>query len=145
MKLLHIELTEMFSALEVANAQPFDIKKRIPVHAHFLKKIRAITLRTYVSPDARAVHTRISNQDRNLVEALLHEGASLTNNHAERMIRPMVVTRKISGGSRSDRGAATHAVNMSIMQTLSLKGIEFIDGVRTIIHAGNPRYVTGDG
>lgn len=145
MKLLHIELTEMFSALEVANAQPFDMKKRIPVHAHFLKKIRAITLRTYLSPDALAVHTRISNQDRNLVEALLHEGASLTNNHAERMIRPMVVTRKISGGSRSDRGAATHAVNMSIMQTLSLKGIEFIDGVRTIIHAGNPRYVTGKG
>lgn len=145
MKSLHTELTEMFSELDVANKQPFDMKKRIPVHAYFLKKIRTIIARTYASPDALAVHTRISNQDRNLVEALLHEGAPLTNNHAERMIRPLVVTRRISGGSRSDRGAATHAVNMSIMQTLSLKGIEFIDGVRAIIHAGNPRYAAGNG
>jgi hypothetical protein len=145
MTALHIELTELFSALKEANEQPFDMKKRIPIHAYFLKKIRTITARTYGSQDALAVHTRISNQDGNLVEALLHEGAPLTNNHAERMIRPMVVTRKISGGSRSNRGAATHAVNMSIMQTFSLKGIEFIDGVRTIIHAGNPRYVAGKG
>ena len=121
------------------------MKKRIPVHAFFLKKIRAIIARTYTLPDALAVQTRISNQDKNLVEALLHEGASLTNNHAERMIRPLVVTRRISGGSRSDDGAATHAVNMSIMQTLSLKGIEFIAGVQAIIHAGNPRYAAGNG
>jgi hypothetical protein len=57
----------------------------------------------------------------------------------------MVVTRNISGGSRTDKGAATHAVNMSIMQTLSLKGIDFIEGVRAIIHAGSLRYVAGKG
>ena len=145
MTALHAELSELFAAIDEANKQPFDMKKRIPVHAFFLKKIRAIIARTYTSPGALAVHTRISNQDKNLVEALLHEDAPLTNNHAERMIRPLVVTRKISGGSRSDDGAATHAVNMSIMQTLSLKGIEFIAGVQTIIHAGNPRYVAGNG
>ena len=145
MKTLHRELTELFSAIDVANKQPFAIQKRIPVHAFFLKKVRAITLRTYTYPDALAVHTRVSNQDKNLIEALLHEHAPLTNNHAERMIRPLVVTRKISGGSRSDDGAAAHAVNMSIMQTLSLKGIEFIAGVQAIIHAGNPRYVAGNG
>lgn len=145
MKALHKELTDMFSALNEANKQPFNMKDRIPVHAYFLKNIQEIIARTYVSPDARAVHTRISNQNKNLVEALLHEGAPLTNNHAERMIRPLVVTRRISGGSRSDNGAATHAVNMSIMQTLSLRGIEFITGVQAIIHAGNPRYVSGNG
>lgn len=145
MKTVHTELTELFSALNEANNRPFDMKERIRVHAFFLKKIRVISARTYTSSDARAVHTRISNQDKNLVEALLAEGAPLTNNHAERMIRPLVVTRKISGGSRSDDGAATHAVNMSIMQTLSLKGIDFIEGVRAIIHTGNPRYAAGNG
>ena len=145
MTALHTELTELFSALKEANEQPFIMHERIKVHAVFLKKVRTITLRTYTSPDALAVHTRVSNQDKNLVEALLHEGAPLTNNHAERMIRPLVVTRRISGGSRSDEGAATHAVNMSIMQTLSLKGVDFIEGVRAIIHAENRRYVAGNG
>ena len=145
MKALHTELTSLFCALDEANKQPFDLKKRIPVHAFFLKKVRAIIARTYSSSDALDVHTRINNQDKNLVEALLHEDAPLTNNHAERMIRPLVVTRRISGGSRSDDGAATHAVNMTIMQTLSLKGIEFIAGVQAIIHAGNSRYALGMG
>ena len=145
MKTLHTELTALFSALDEANKRPFNLKKRIPVHAHFQRQVRVIIARTYSSPDALAMHTRMSNQDGNLVEALLHEGAPLTNNHAERMIRPLVVTRRISGGSRSDDGAATHAVNMSIMQTLSLKGIEFVEGIRAIIHAGNPRYAAGNG
>ncbi|MBI4130425.1 transposase, partial [Candidatus Roizmanbacteria bacterium] len=43
------------------------------------------------------------------------------NNHAERVIRPLVVTRKISGGSRSVQGAQTHMVNMSVFQTIKLK------------------------
>jgi transposase len=142
---LHTELSELFAALDEANKRPFIMQERLKVHAVFLRKVRSIIARTYTSPDALAVHTRISNQDKNLVEALLHEGAPLTNNHAERMIRPLVVTRRISGGSRSDDGAATHAVNMTIMQTLSLKGIDYIEGVRAIIHAGNPRYATGNG
>ena len=145
MKALHTELTEMFTALDEANKRPFDMKERIPVHAFFLKKIRVIIARTYTSQDALAVHTRISNQDKNLVEALLHEGAPLTNNHAERMIRPLVVTRRISGCSRSDRGAATHAVNMTIMQTLALKGIDFFTGISQILHAGTNRYALGNG
>ena len=95
--------------------------------------------------DTLAVQTRIRNQRTHLIEALLHENAPLTNNHAERMIRPLVVTRKISGGSQSDAGSATHAVNMTVMQTLSLRGLNFFEGVRAIVHAGNPRYAAGNG
>ncbi len=93
----------------------------------------------------KAIQTRITNQNTNLITALLHENATLTNNHAERMIRPMVIIRKISGGSRSDRGAATHAVNMSVMQTLALKGKDFFSGVTEILHAGSKRYALGNG
>ena len=145
MKDLHLELVAVFGALQMENEKPFVLEQRIPIHAVFQRKIRVIIGRTYTSRDALAVHTRISNQDTHLIEALLHEGAPLTNNHAERMIRPLVVTRRISGGSRSDRGAGTHAVNMSIMQTLSLKGTDFAEGIRRIVHAGNPRYALGMG
>ena len=112
-------------------------------HAHFLKLIDSLIGRKHIGSDAHAVQTRISNQREALIEALLHKDAPLTNNHAERQIRPMVVTRKISGGSRSDRGAATHAVNMSIVQTLLLQGKEFFQGIKEIVEATDQRYALG--
>ncbi len=45
-----------------------------------------------------------------------------TNNRAERALRPSVVARKISGGSRSWRGARTMATLTTIVQTLRLRG-----------------------
>ncbi|MBI3815192.1 MAG: transposase, partial [Nitrospinae bacterium] len=62
--------------------------------------------------------TRIANQGINLLTTLLYNNVPLTNNLAERGIRPMVVIRKISGGNRSQEGAKTHSVNMSILQTI---------------------------
>ncbi len=40
------------------------------------------------------------------------------NNKAERAIRPSVVIRKISGGSRSKQGAIAHETNLSVIETL---------------------------
>ena len=52
------------------------------------------------------------------------------NNHGERMIRPAVILRKNSYGNRSDRGADTQAVLMSIFRTLKQRGH---DPITTII------------
>ncbi len=115
------------------------------IKTQFSKKYNDILEEIRRSPVKHADETHVRNQRGNLLTAILYEGVPLTNNHAERMIRPMVVTRKISEGSRSERGAATHAVNMSIMQTLALRGCSFLEGITKIIHAGNPRYALGKG
>ena len=44
-----------------------------------------------------------------------------TNNRAERGLRHAVVMRKISGGSRSDKGAETTANLLSVLQTAKLQ------------------------
>jgi len=44
------------------------------------------------------------------------------NNLAERMIRPAVILRKNSQSNRSEKGAATQAVLMSVFRTLKLRG-----------------------
>lgn len=44
------------------------------------------------------------------------------NNHAERAIRPAVIIRKNSYGNRSQRGADTQAVLMSVYRTLKQRG-----------------------
>jgi hypothetical protein len=40
------------------------------------------------------------------------------NNLAERELRPLVVARKVSFGSQSDRGAATRQTLMTVLHTL---------------------------
>lgn len=55
-----------------------------------------------------------------MITVLIYKNVPLTNNLSERMISPLVVCRKISGGSRSKEGAKTFAINMSIFQTIKM-------------------------
>jgi hypothetical protein len=54
------------------------------------------------------------------------------NNHAERQIRPAVIIRKNSLCNRSEEGAATQAILMSVYRTLKLRGL---DSTKTIAAA----------
>src|SRR3989338_3957817 len=144
MHVLHAELKEMFAGIDAITYEPFILKVRRFHYDAYTLSIDAIIARRYEHTDAKAIQTRITNQRTNLITALLHENVPLTNNHAERMIRTMVITRKISGGSRSDKGAATHAANLTVIQTLALKGKDFFTGMTEILHAGNKRYALGD-
>jgi transposase len=140
---LHRELSNLFNELDTVTKTRFNKAKRLAAYELYKKRIRAIIVRRYKHKDAQAVQTRIANQDTQLITAILYKDVPLTNNHAERMVRPIVITRKISGGSQSDRGAATHAVNMSVMQTLALKGESFLERITEIIHSGSSRYSLG--
>jgi hypothetical protein len=53
----------------------------------------------------RTLCQRIQKHINELFVAVDHPGVPLTNNRAERAIRPLVIARKISGGTRSDRGS----------------------------------------
>ena len=55
----------------------------------------------------QALAKRLLRHQDELFQFLLIEGLSPNNNLAERSIRPLVVARKISGGSRSQLGTAT--------------------------------------
>ena len=47
--------------------------------------------------------------------------ASADNNAAERSLRPPVVSRKISGGTRSDHGSETKSILASLLGTWRLQ------------------------
>ena len=49
-----------------------------------------------------------------------------TNNRAERGLRPSVIYRKVSGGSRTERGAEIYTRIYSIYYTSKLRGKNFI-------------------
>mgnify|MGYP001592694159 FL=1 len=65
-----------------------------------------------------------------------NDGAPLTNNTAERAIRPMVVTRKISGGSKTPNGAKTHAVNMSVIETIVKRKLPLLNTLQEYLLEG---------
>ena len=72
--------------------------------------------------DARRLIKRLRRHQNDLLTFLDHPGVPFDNNHAERAIRPAVIMRKTSYTNRSDRGADTQAVLMSIYRTLKQRG-----------------------
>lgn len=53
---------------------------------------------------------------------LYQEGVASTNWEAEQAIRPAVLARKLSGGSRTDRGATAHARLLTVLRSARQQG-----------------------
>lgn len=70
-----------------------------------------------------ALCKRILRHEDELFQFVLVAGLSADNNEAERAIRPMVVIRKISGGSRSSDGSKTRMALASLFQTWLARGL----------------------
>jgi len=77
-----------------------------------------------------------------LLTFLYVEGVQPTNNAAERAIRPAVIVRKISGGNRSPRGARTHAILTSLIQTCRQQGKAFLDVAARLLRSPQPMALT---
>lgn len=131
---LHEKLKSMYNSVDQINSQPFVLKKRKIAYEKYSKKLQGIIDTKYQAVDAKKIQTRIANQGTNLLTALIFENVPLTNNRAEQGIRPMVVTRKISGGSRSQMGAKTHAVQMSILQSTLLQKKPLIQSYKNLLN-----------
>src|SRR3989344_1645741 len=122
MKKLQQKLKALYKTIERITDRPFKLNERRVYFQGCRQALQVIINANYSeAADAQKIQTRVRNQGANLLTAILKPNVPLTNNLAERMIRPMVVTRKISGGSRSIDGASSHAVNMSILQTILLR------------------------
>jgi transposase len=76
----------------------------------------------YHDADASRLGQRISKYRDHLFTFLDTPGVPADNNHGERQIRPAVIIRKNSLCNRSEQGAATQAILMSIYRTLKLRG-----------------------
>ncbi len=130
---LYAMLKDMYSKLSEIIKKPFDKEERIDYYNQFIQAINDIINYSYKYKDAKRIQKRIDKQNVNLLTALLYENVPLTNNLAERTLRPIVVSRKISGGSRSNKGSYIHAVNMSVFQTLKMKNLSTISDLKNII------------
>jgi transposase len=60
------------------------------------------------------------------------------NNGAERSVRHLVVSRKISGGTRSEKGSETKSILASLFGTWRLQGLDFYQSCWNLLAANNP-------
>lgn len=71
----------------------------------------------------------------NLFIFVTHPDVDPTNNISERELRELVLIRKISNGSRSEQGAETTAILLSIIKTLRSQGRNVFEGLQEILRA----------
>jgi transposase len=64
-----------------------------------------------------------------------------TNNHAEQMLRPAVITRKVGGCNKTLWGALVHGILASLMVTCQRQGRKFLDLARRLWQHGEPEAV----
>src|SRR5262245_35127706 len=71
----------------------------------------------------QALAKRLLRHEDELFQFVLVTGLCSDNNLAERSIRPLVVIRKISGGSRSGEGTKTRMALASLFETWQARGL----------------------
>ena len=68
-----------------------------------------------------------------LFQFVLVPGLSADNNLAERSLRPMVVIRKISGGSRGTKGTRTRMALATLFETWKARGLNPLEECHTLL------------
>jgi transposase len=105
------------------------------------RRLDALALAEYRDPDARRLGQRLLRHNDYILTFLDYQDVPYDNNFGERQIRPAVILRKNSQSNRSDRGAVTQAVLMSVYRTLRLRGLTptktIADALKTYLTTGN--------
>lgn len=104
---------------------------------------------SYDEPNEKRIAKRMGKHRKELTAFLWEKELDGTNNAAERAIRPAVVARKISGGSRSEKGADAFAKLASLLRTASQQGKNLLGTIKGMLMAawetGNPAVAPPDG
>ena len=83
---------------------------------------------------------RLLRHEDEMFQFVLIPGLSADNNLAERSVRPLVVIRKISGGSRSEKGSKTRMTLSSLFATWQVRGINpFSECLKILIQTHAPQ------
>jgi len=104
------------------------------------KRLAELAHEEHEDADARRLCKRIRRYAEYIFTFLDYSDVPFENNFAERQIRPAVILRKNSQSNRSDRGAATQTVLMSVYRTLRLRGL---NPTKTITNALKAYLATG--
>jgi transposase len=85
-----------------------------------------------LNPDLQRLLKHVANHRDQWLLFLHDPEVPPTNNHAERMLRPAVITRKVGGCNKTLLGALVHSILASLMVTCKQQGLKFLEVVRRL-------------
>ena len=99
------------------------------------QRLKAMSQLTWNDADADRLTHRLCKYRDKLTTFLHRADLDGTNNAAERALRPAVVMRKITGGSRSAEGAKAWSILASVMRTAEQQGRDVLETIKTLLKA----------
>jgi hypothetical protein len=111
-------------ALQQPPRTPTHQQRRALLHTHLLADLQALGAQFVQALDhpCRALAWRLWHFQHELLTCLAQSGVPPDNNLAERAVRPLVVMRKITGGTRSPQGSRTQMRLYSLAATWTAQG-----------------------
>ncbi len=107
----------------------------IPRIGRLEARLEALATAQHDEPNAKRIAKRMHKYQKELTAFLWEKDLDGTNNAAERAIRPAVVARKISGGSRSKNGAEAWATLASLLRSASQQGKNLLETIKSMLMA----------
>lgn len=111
------DAVRLFERKDPAQFEIFDRRKRRLYH-----RLEQFLEENHKDKDAKRLIKRLKRHKNELFTFLEYENVSPYNNHAEQQMRKPVLTRKVSQQNRSEQGAKTHAVLMTLFRSAELQG-----------------------
>lgn len=105
------------------------------------QQLDALIAASFDDADAQRLQKRLRNFRGELLTFLDHAAVPPTNNLAEQQMRKPVAARKVCQQNRSQNGAETHAILLSLLRTAELQGqdpVRFVIGLTQAAIAGRP-------
>lgn len=93
----------------------------------------------HCSDDLRRLHNHFCTHATEWLVFLHEPSVPPTNNHAESMLRPAVITRKVGGCNKTLLGSLVHSVLASIMMTCKHQGKKFLELAMQLWRAGEAK------
>lgn len=114
-------------AIQLRSKEDYSPEKYASRIDRFYERLLDLALASYTNKDTRRLAKRLEKYRDELFVFLKHPEVPSDNNHAEREIRMAVLIRKIIYGNRSEEGALTQSVLMTVFRTLKRRGYNPID------------------
>jgi len=111
------DAVRLFERKDPAQFETFDRRK-----ARLYHRLEQFLEEDHKDEDAKRLMKRLKRHKDELFTFLEYENVSPYNNHAEQQMRKPVLTRKVSQQNRSEQGAKTHAVLMTLFRSAELQG-----------------------
>ena len=107
------------------HSSPIYARRKAKLHIRLDEPVAA----AFEDADARRLIKRLRRHRDEMLAFLDHEGVSPYNNHAEQPMRTAVHTRIVSQQNRSQQGAKTHAIFLSLFRSAQLQRINPVEYV----------------